>query len=95
MLKLICGVRDHKLREEFLKQKEPTLTQLIQIAERWQKASHVSKDMDGSASLVDARKTSNYKTEKAKRWITNAEEQGHQSQTKDVCGYCGRAGKHN
>ena len=65
MLELIHGVRDAKLREEFLKQKEPTLNQLIQIAERWQMASHVSKDMDGSASPVNARKTSNYKAEKS------------------------------
>ena len=55
MLELILGVRDPKLREEFLKQKEPTLTQLIQIAGRWQTASHVSKDMDSSASQVDAK----------------------------------------
>ena len=67
MLELIHGVRDHKLREEFLKQKEPTLTQLIQIAGRWQTTSYVSKDMDSSASQVDARKTSNYKSEKAER----------------------------
>ena len=28
-------------------------------------------------------------------WMKDAEEQGRQSQTKDVCGYCGRAGKHD
>ena len=79
MLELIRGVRDHKLREEFLKQKEQTLTQLIQIAGRWQVASHVSKDMDSSASQVDPRKTSNYKSEKSERWMKNAEEKGRQS----------------
>ena len=88
LLELIPGVRDPKLKEEFLKQKEPTLNQLIQIAERWQTAWHISKDMDGSSSpLINARKTSNYKAEKAERWVEDAEERGRQSQTKDVCTY--------
>ena len=61
------------------------------ITERWQMASYVLKDMDGRASPVNAWKTSNYKAEKAERWMKDAEEQDRQSQTKDVCGYCGRA----
>ena len=72
LLELIRGVRDPKLKEEFLKQKEPTLNQLIQIAERWQTASHVSKDMDEDS--VNARKTSNYKAGKADSWAKDAEE---------------------
>ena len=92
LLELIRGVRDPKLKEEFLKQKEPTLNQLIQIAERWQTASHVSKDMDEDS--VNARKTSNYKAGKADSWAKDAEERSRRSNPKDGCNYCGRSEKH-
>ena len=65
LLELIRGVHSFKLRQEFLKKKEPTLDGLLRIARNWQLASEVKKGMDTSSSSVDARKTSNYN--KAKR----------------------------
>ena len=43
LLELIRGIHDHKLRDEFLQQKEPTLTHIVQVASRWQMVSRVAK----------------------------------------------------
>ena len=94
LLELIRGVRDSKLKEEFLKQKEPTLNQLLEIAGRWHTAAHVGKEMDGDS--VIAKKTSNYKAEKSDKWAKDAEERGRKTQTKgDACQYCRWTPKHN
>ena len=50
LLELIRGVRDPKLKEEFLKKKKPMLNKLLEIAGLWQTASHVGKEMDDSVS---------------------------------------------
>ena len=92
LLELIRGVRDPKLREEFLKQKEPKLVDLLQIAERWQTANTVSKDM-GEESM-NARKASTYKNEKAGKWQQEAQDRGRQSGSNEKCGNCGRTPKH-
>ena len=57
-----------KLREEFLRTKDPTLDGLLRIARNWQVASKVQKGMEMSPSSVDARKTSNYKKGKFTQW---------------------------
>ena len=41
MLELIRGISSQALRKEFLKQKEPTLDTLIQIAKNWQRSTDV------------------------------------------------------
>ena len=95
LLELIRGVQDPRLKEEFLKQKEPTLNQLLEIAERWQTAEHVGKEMD--CDSVSAKKTSSYKAEKTNNWAKEVEERGYQTQTKgteDTCHRCGNTPKH-
>ena len=43
LLELIRSVHDPKLKEEFLKQRDPTLQGLVTIAEQWQSATKVSR----------------------------------------------------
>ena len=93
LLELIRGVRDPKLKEEFLKKKKPTLNELLEIAGLWQTASHVGKEMDDS---VSAKKTSNYKAGKADQWAKDAEDRGRQTkETGDACQFCGKKPKHD
>ena len=66
LMELICGVYDSKLREEFLKIKEPTLVGLVEIAEQWQSASSIEKSLSSSSST--AYKTSDYKADKRSNW---------------------------
>ena len=56
MLELIRGIDNQALRREFLKQCDPTLDGLLQIAKNWQRSTDVNKNME---STVDSRKTSN------------------------------------
>ena len=59
MLELISGIDSKKLRDEFSKQKDPKLDELLQIARNWQCSTDVNKNME---STVETRKaTSNYK----------------------------------
>ena len=84
LLELIRGVRDNKLKEEFLKQKEPNLAQLVQIAERWQTASHVAKNM--GMNTVNVQKTSNYKAGKNAKWQeTQTRSQGPSGNEPEKC----------
>ena len=59
LLELIRGVHSFKLRQEFLRTKDPTLDGLLRIARNWQVAADVEKNMETISSSVDARKTSN------------------------------------
>ena len=71
LLELIRGVQNPNLKREFLKQKDPKLEDLLQIAKNWQRSSDVSKNLDApGSSTVDSRKTSNskYQKDKAKDW---------------------------
>ena len=43
LLELIRGVHSFKLRQEFLRTKDPTLDGLLRIARNWQVASKVKK----------------------------------------------------
>ena len=89
LLELIRGVRDPKLKEEFLKQREPDLTQLVQIAERWQTASHVAKKM--GLNTVNVQKASNYKAGKNEQWQRDVQNQTQSPSGKgyETCGWCG------
>ena len=94
LLELIRGVRDNKLKEEFLKQKEPDLAQLVQIAERWQTASHVAKNM--GMNTVNVQKTSNYKAGKNAKWQeTQTRSQGPSRNEPEKCQWCGGDKKHH
>ena len=72
MLELIRGIVNQALCREFLKQRDPTLDGLLQIAKNWQRATVVNKNME---STVDSRKTSssNYKKGKTNDWKEKAE----------------------
>ena len=89
LLELIRGVHSFKLRQEFLRTKDPTLKGLLQIARNWQVATEVEKGMETSS--VDARKTSSYKKEKSAKWEDKAKSKEEQSQSKEACGNCGRS----
>ena len=91
LLELIRGVHSFKLRQEFLRTKDPTLDGLLRIARNWQVASEVKKGMETSQSSVDARKTSNYKKGKSTQWEEKAKSIEEQSQSKEACGYYGRS----
>ena len=94
LLELIRGVRDNKLKEEFLKQKEPDLAQLVQIAERWQTASHVAKNM--GMTTVSVQKTSNYKAGKSAKWQeSQSRSQGPSGNEPEKCQWCGGDKKHH
>ena len=54
MLELMRGIHSQPLRREFLRQRDPTLEKLLQIANDWQRSSDVTKNMESS---VDAKKT--------------------------------------
>ena len=94
MLELIRGISSQALRKEFLKQKEPTLDTLIQIAKNWQRSTDVTRNMESS---VDSRKTSssNYQKGKAKEWQSKSggapaqDTSGDRTRTKK-CMRCGQ-----
>ena len=66
MLELMRGIQSQPLRKEFLKQRDPTLETLLQIANNWQRSSDVTKNMESS---VDVKKTtSNYQKGKKNDW---------------------------
>ena len=88
-LELIRGVHSSKLRQEFLRTKDPTLDGLLRIARNWQVASEVKKGMETSQSSVDACKTSSYKKGKSIQWEEKAKSKEEQLQSKEACGYCG------
>ena len=78
MLELIRGIDNQALRREFLKQCEPTLDGLLQIAKNWQRSTDVNKNME---STVDSRKTSNsnYQKGKAKDWKKKSDDKAENS----------------
>ena len=94
MLELIRGINSQALRKEFLKQKEPTLDTLIQIAKNWQRSTDVTRNMESS---VGSRKTSssNYQKGKAKEWQSKSggtpaqDKSGDRTKTKQ-CMRCGQ-----
>ena len=59
LLELIRGIDSQKLRQEFLRQKEPTLEGLLQIARNWQRSNDVNNNLEAT---TEARKslTSSY-----------------------------------
>ena len=71
MLELIRGIDSQKLRQEFLRQKEPTLEGLLQIAKNWQRSNDVNKNLEATSK---ARKASNssYQKNKADKWQSKA-----------------------
>ena len=73
MLELIRGIDNQALRREFLKQRDPTLDGLLQIAKNWQRSRDVNKNME---STVNSRKTSNsnYKKGKTNDWKAKSDE---------------------
>ena len=94
MLELIRGISSPALRKEFLKQREPSLEDLIQIAKNWQRSTDVTKNME--EATVDSRKasSSNYQKGKKEDWKAKS---GNKSGGKpaqdgsgDLCMRCGQ-----
>ena len=71
LLGLMTGVYDPKLKEKFLRQEKPTTEQLVKIAESWQRAERLSRDM--ATQGATANKTSGYQAGKQKEWNNHRE----------------------
>ena len=76
---LIRGVRDDKLRAEFLKQPNPTVDNLVAIAQNWQTASVTGKAFGLDSIHVNKAGISTYKSTKNERWRTK-----HRNQTSQI-----------
>ena len=65
MLELIRGISSPALRKEFLKQRDPSLEDLIQIAKNWQRSTDVTKNME--EATIESRKASTSTYKKGKK----------------------------
>ena len=68
LVELIRGVQDDKLRAEFLKQPNPTVENLVAIAQNWQTASVTGKAFGLESIHVNKAGVSTYKSAKQERW---------------------------
>ena len=85
MLQFMMGInrKEKKLRDEFLKQKDPKLEDLLEIARNWQRSGDLNRDLDNveakkamvdqqdsdDEDVVEAKKAmSNYRRDKDKSW---------------------------
>ena len=97
MMELIKGIDSQKLRQEFLRQKEPTLEDLLQIAKNWQRSNDVNKNLEATTKAQKA-SSSSYQKNKADKWQSKATSDpnagGKPADTKSKCGYFGQA-EHN
>ena len=94
MLALMTGVRDPKLKQEFMKQENPTTEALVKIAEDWERSERLQKSMNHNASSeleCTVNKTeSNYKGSKPKLWDQRRNDKpGGQQTTGRSCRNCG------
>ena len=74
LMALICGVADDKLRAEFLKTKDPTVAQLVEIGNTWHTSARIQKEMKSSCN-----KTSDYKTGQKTNWQSQSSRSRSQS----------------
>ena len=93
LLGLMTGVHDQKLKEEFQRQRDPTVEGLVAIATNWEYAEKNMRNMSSREARIDRTK-SNYKDEKQKHWRRGQSQSGKQnhdrSQSKGrQCKYCG------
>ena len=89
LLEMIRGVADPKLREEFLKQQNPTLDGLKAIAEQWHSANYISKHLGNDS--VNVNKVSNYRSQKMSTWRQNSPHPKNQNK----CISCGNSKSHS
>ena len=82
LVKLIRGVRDDKLRAEFLKQPNPTVENLVAIAQKWQTASVTGKAFGLDSIHVNKAGISTYKSTKNKRWRSKHRNQTSQNENR-------------
>ena len=85
MLQFMMGInrKEKKLRDEFLKQKDPKLEDLLEIARNWERSDDLNRDLDNvkakkavvdrqesdDEDVVEAKKAmSNYRRDKDKSW---------------------------
>ena len=66
LLGLMTGIRDPKLKEEFLRVEEPTTAALVKLAESKQNAERHAGSLNPSPATIY--QTSAYKTEKKNQW---------------------------
>ena len=94
MLELIRGIDSQKLRQEFLRKKEPTLEGLLQTATNCQRSNDVNKNLEATTKARKALNSS-YQKNKADKWQSKATADpnagGKPADTKAKCGYCGQA----
>ena len=85
---LIIGINNNKLREDFLKLKDPKLADLIDLGLQSDLATAVKKDNFGEASV---NKTSEYQNSKKLNWNANKNNSNH---GKNSGGSSGGGGNH-
>ena len=95
ILGLMTGVRDPKLKQEFMRQENPTIEALVKIAEDWERSERLQKSMNHGASSeleCTVNKTeSHYKGNKPKLWEHQRrnDKPGGQPTTGRSCRNCG------
>ena len=67
LLSLMTGVHDPRLKEQFLRQENPTTEALVKIAESWQRAERISRDMASGGATVNLTK-SGYQRGREENW---------------------------
>ena len=68
VLSLMTGVHDPRLKEQFLRQENPTTETLVKIAESWQRAERLSRDMAPKGGATIHRTESGYAKSKKEAW---------------------------
>ncbi|QQP41502.1 Uncharacterized protein FKW44_015903 [Caligus rogercresseyi] len=87
-LRIITGIEDKQLREEFLRKEEPTREELVRIATSWESAECVRDTLDGRGISVN--KLSTYKKNKGHNFTKSDVHKSNKSQS-SLCFSCGES----
>merc|ERR1711951_31605 len=76
MLQFMMGInrKEKKLRDEFLKQKDPKLEDLLEIAKNWQRSGDLNRDLDNieaKKATVDQQESDDEDVIEAKKAMSN------------------------
>ena len=90
LLGLMMGVHDPKLKEEFQRQRDPTVDALVAIAENWQYAEKNMECMsDRGATVRRGRTQSHYKAGQRRDWQNRHGGRSHSGSQDRDCKFCG------
>ena len=92
VLSLMTGVHDPRLKEKFLRQENPTTETLVKIAESWQRAERLSREMEKKGGADIRRTESGYAKGKREAWNKgrrSGSRGGQSHHRKPPCKACG------